>query len=137
MAVPPLEPIEPAPDCAPGEHTPTSGRLVPSPAALERAARLFRAVSDENRLRLLARLASGEHCVSELAEAEGEALSTISQRLRILRDEHLIVRRREGRHVAYALADGHVMAIVMSALDHASEGAPSSSTPSIHPRTGG
>jgi ArsR family transcriptional regulator, lead/cadmium/zinc/bismuth-responsive transcriptional repressor len=94
-----LEPTEPAPDCAPGEHTPTSGRLVPSPAALERAARLFRALADENRLRLLARLASGEHCVSELAEAEGEALSTISRRLRILRDEHLIVQRREGRPV--------------------------------------
>jgi DNA-binding transcriptional ArsR family regulator len=89
--------------------------------ALERAARLFRAIGDSPRLRLLAQLAQGEMCVTELAETEGETLSTISQRLRVLRAESLVVRRRRGKHINYALADQHVMDLVFNALAHATE----------------
>src|SRR5260370_41765037 len=63
-------------------------------AALERASRLFRAIGEPSRLRLLSRLAQGEVSVTELAAAERESLSTISQRLRVLRSENLVVRRR-------------------------------------------
>ena len=90
-------------------------------AALERASRLFRAIGEPSRLRLLSRLAQGETCVTELAAAEQESLSTISQRLRVLRSENLIVRRRRGKHINYALADQHVMDLVFNALAHATE----------------
>ena len=73
---------------------------------------------------MLARLADGPCCVTELALAEGDSLSTVSQRLRVLRAEHLLVRRREGRHITYTLADDHVIEIVRSALAHVVEGAP-------------
>jgi len=63
-------------------------------------------------------------CVTELAEAEGESLSTISQRLRVLRAESLVVRRRRGKHINYALADQHVMDMVFNALAHATERRP-------------
>ena len=66
-------------------------------------------------------LAQGETCVTELAAAEQESLSTISQRLRVLRSENLIVRRRRGKHINYALADQHVMDLVFNALAHATE----------------
>lgn len=92
-----------------------------SPAALERATRLFRALGDEGRLRLLTRLATAPACVTDLAEAEGESLPTISQRIRVLRNERLVTRRRDGRHITYALADHHVVAIVRAAIDHAAE----------------
>jgi len=92
-----------------------------SPAALERATRLFRALGDEGRLRLLTRLATAPACVTDIAEAEGESLPTISQRIRVLRNERLVTRRRDGRHITYALADDHVLAIVRAAIDHASE----------------
>jgi hypothetical protein len=39
-----------------------------------------------------------------LAEVEGDELSTISQRLRVLRAENVAVRRRRGKHINYALA---------------------------------
>lgn len=106
--------------CHPGDH-PGPSTLTADPAAIERAARLFRAIGDYARLRLLARLADGPHCVTALATAEGDSLSTISQRLRVLRAEHLLVRRREGRHITYGLADDHVLDIVRSALAHAGE----------------
>ena len=83
--------------------------------------RLFRALGDEARLRTLEMLIDREVCVSEIAEATGEQLSTVSHRLRLLRSEGLVERRREGRHIYYSLADRHVYELVQNALEHASE----------------
>lgn len=89
---------------------------------VERAAALLKAVGDPGRLRLLERLGrGGESCVSELADASGESLSTVSQRLRLLRAEHLVTRRREGKHIFYALSDTHVQELIFAALEHAAE----------------
>jgi DNA-binding transcriptional ArsR family regulator len=108
--------------CVPDEHAARGApKGVASDDALERAARLFRAASDISRLRLLGRLADGEWCVTELAEAVGVGLSTVSQQLRLLRSEHMVRRRRDGRHIYYSLTDRHVMDLVKSALDHAAE----------------
>lgn len=89
--------------------------------ALERASRLFRALADVPRLKMLSRLAKGEVCVTELAAAEGESMAVISQRLRVLRNEELVTRRRSGKHVLYALADQHILELFSNALAHASE----------------
>ena len=90
-------------------------------AALGRAAELFAALGDPPRLRLLALLAQGPACVSDLAEDEQEGMSTISQRLKVLRSASLVRRQRQGKHVIYALADQHVVDLVFNALAHASE----------------
>ena len=110
-----------APSCTTEEHGETKRHPLVSAAALEKASRLFRAIGEPSRLRLLSRLAQGEMCVTELASCEQESLPTISQRLRVLRAESLIVRRRRGKHVNYALADQHVMDLVFNALAHATE----------------
>jgi ArsR family transcriptional regulator len=57
----------------------------------------------------------------------------VSQRLKVLRTEGLIRRRRDGLHVYYALADAHVSDLVANALAHAGElngsmGSPSTPT---------
>jgi ArsR family transcriptional regulator len=108
--------------CRPGEHNHLPlGRRDSNPAALERASRLFRALGDGPRLRLLQLMTAGERCVSELVEATAEKFSTVSQRLRLLRAEGLVVRRREGAHFYYALADRHVVDLMNNALAHAEE----------------
>jgi DNA-binding transcriptional ArsR family regulator len=112
---------DPTPSCAPSEHGVAARKPMVDVAALERASRLFRAIGEPSRLRLLSRLAQGEMCVTELAACEQESLPTISQRLRILRAENLIIRRRRGKHINYALADQHVMDLVFNALAHATE----------------
>jgi ArsR family transcriptional regulator len=110
------------PSCTVDEHNGGAlRRPLVDDVALERACRLFRAIGEPARLRLLSRLAQGEMCVTELAVSEQESLSTISQRLRVLRSENLIIRRRRGKHVNYLLADQHVMDLVFSALAHATE----------------
>jgi ArsR family transcriptional regulator, lead/cadmium/zinc/bismuth-responsive transcriptional repressor len=109
------------PTCTPGEHEHGGSPSRVDEAAVEKASRLFRAFGDPSRFRLLFRLAQGEMCVTELADLEGESLSTISQRLRVLRSENIIVRRRRGKHINYALADDHVKDLVFNALEHAGE----------------
>ncbi|WP_394850373.1 metalloregulator ArsR/SmtB family transcription factor [Pendulispora brunnea] len=110
------------PTCGPEEHAQRSGRRKPvSDEAFERAASLFRTAADVSRLKLLERLADGEWCVTELAEAAGSALSTVSQQLRMLRAERIVARRRAGKHVFYSLADRHVIDMVHNALEHAAE----------------
>lgn len=82
---------------------------------------LFRAMGDTARLKVLDFLSQGECCVGELVEATGEKFPTVSQRLRVLRAEGLVARRREGLHVYYSLADRHVVELLANALAHAGE----------------
>jgi DNA-binding transcriptional ArsR family regulator len=96
-------------------------KVVVSEEAFARAAALFRVVSDVSRLKLLDRLADREWCVTELAEAAGVGLSTVSQQLRLLRAEHIVQRRRTGKHIYYSLADRHIIELVANALEHAGE----------------
>ena len=90
-----------------------------SDETLEKAARIFRALAEPSRLRLLTVLSEGSACVSELATED--QLSTVSQRLRTLRTENLVKRHRDGRHLIYELADEHVLELVENALRHAEE----------------
>lgn len=106
----------------PVHHHPASFRPPPlSDRAFERAAALFRAAGDVSRLRLLHQLDGPERCVSELAEVSGTRLSTLSQQLRVLFSERIVSRRREGKHIYYALADDHVRELIRAALVHAAE----------------
>jgi len=109
-----------APECAPEQHQP---KAAPSHSAadVERAVRLFRALGDEARLRTLQWLVDNEACVSEIAAAFEEQISTVSHRMRLLRNEGLVTRRRDGRHIYYSLADRHVHELVQNALEHVSE----------------
>jgi DNA-binding transcriptional ArsR family regulator len=115
------KPAEETEECAHDPHSRRVPAQVASPLVVERAAALFRALGDSARLSLLERLATGEYCVTELADATGEGLSTISQRLRTLRGERLLKRRRAGKHVYYTLADQHVADLIRSAIEHAAE----------------
>lgn len=112
-----------APACEPHEH---SGHALPvlRPQALERAAGIFSALGDVSRLRLLALVSQGPTCVTELAAAENENISTISQRLKVLHAENLVSRKRHGKHIHYALADQHVVDLLFNAMAHATEGPP-------------
>jgi ArsR family transcriptional regulator len=78
-------------------------------------------MGDGPRLRILELLKKGELCVTEIVAAVHEKFSTVSQRLRILRGEGLIVRRRDGNHIYYALTDRHVADLILNALAHAAE----------------
>lgn len=109
------------PDCRSAEHADLPNLAHVDAAALDRAAAIFRALGEPGRLRILALLAQRAMCVTELADALAENVSTVSQRLKLLRSERLARSRREGKHIYYALADQHIAELVANAFDHASE----------------
>ncbi len=111
-------------------HPRAARRAAPvDPQTLEAAAGFFRAAGDASRLRILTQLRDGELCVTDLAAASDEGMSTMSQRLKVLRSEGLVRRRRDGKHILYALADAHVLALVEAALEHAHDHANHKETP--------
>lgn len=89
--------------------------------ACERAASIFRALGDPQRLRLLMLLEASERCVSEIGELLDEPMPAISQRLRLLKSERVVRSRRDGKHVFYALADDHISRLVTNGVMHAME----------------
>lgn len=73
----------------------------------EKAIRLFHALSDETRLRILERLRGGEQCVCELTDVFKTGQSKLSFHLRVLKEAGLVMDRPEGRWVYYSLkSDG-------------------------------
>lgn len=117
--------------CGPQGHVPLSVTATDK-KALARAAEIFRAAGDLPRLKLLDLLRGGELCVAEMASATGTKLSTLSQQLRILRTEDLIVSRRQGKHIFYSLADQHIAALLENVFAHAGGECPGSFHPSDH-----
>jgi DNA-binding transcriptional ArsR family regulator len=59
--------------------------------------RTFAALADPTRRRILARLARGERCVTDLARPYSMSLPAISKHLRVLENAGLIRRHRNGR----------------------------------------
>lgn len=90
-----------------------------------RAARLFHALSDETRLRILERLRRGERCVCELTDALDAAQSRLSFHLRILKEAGLVTDRRDGRWSYYAVNPE----ALSEAVDLVEELAPGPATP--------
>lgn len=80
---------------------------------------MFALLADPTRLHLLWLLAEGEADVTALTTASGAARTTVSQHLAKLRLAGLVQARKEGRHVVYALRDGHLRRLVVEALSHA------------------
>ena len=70
---------------------------------LQKAARLFHALSDNTRLEIVEMLRNGECCVCELQDELRAAQSRLSFHLKVLKDAGLVTDRKEGRWVYYAI----------------------------------
>lgn len=79
----------------------------------EAAARLLRALGNEQRLRILCLLVGGESTVGRINEHLPElSQSALSQHLARLRDDGLVTTRREAQSVWYSLPEGPAQAII-------------------------
>jgi len=81
----------------------TVTRQLGSDEELGRLARLFHALSDETRLKIVARLLSGEQCVCNLTDALDAGQSRLSFHVKTLKEAGLITDRRDGRWIHYSL----------------------------------
>ena len=90
---------------------------------IERLSRLFSALSDPTRLKILHALTvTKELCVCDLAVLAELSVSAVSHQLRLLRDRDLVRARRDGRMVYYSLVDQHVADLMGTGVEHADEG---------------
>lgn len=71
--------------------------------SIERAARLFHALSDEKRLRIVELLRGGERCVCDLQGALDAGQSLLSFHLKTLKAAGLVSDRKQGRWSYYRL----------------------------------
>jgi DNA-binding transcriptional ArsR family regulator len=88
------------------------------PATAGRLAQVFRALADPTRVRIVSALAEAELCVGDLAAVLGMSISAISHQLRLLRELRVVRKRRDGKHIYYALDDEHVGALFALGLEH-------------------
>ncbi|GMA23276.1 putative transcriptional regulator, ArsR family protein [Luteimicrobium album] len=94
------------------------------PAAAEQHARVFKALGDPTRLRLLSIVAAhdgAEACVCDLTEPVGLAQATVSHHLKVLVDAGLLTRSQRGKWGYYALVPGALDQVARSLADVAPE----------------
>ncbi len=68
-------------------------------------AQIFKAFCDENRLRIIKSLQSGEKCACTLLEEVSIAQSTLSHHMKILLESTIVSSRKEGKWTYYSLSD--------------------------------
>ena len=64
---------------------------------------IFKALSDENRIRILKMLHSGEKCACKLLEELNISQPTLSHHMKILCDAGIVTGRKEGKWTHYSL----------------------------------
>jgi ArsR family transcriptional regulator len=93
----------------PDEQIPELFDYRPDDNIIEREHTVFKALANENRLRLLEALRHGERCGCELMVILDAPQSTVATHLRTLRDAGLVKNRKKGRWNYYRIADSAVM----------------------------
>ncbi len=77
----------------------------------ESIARIGKALSNPERLRLVELLAQGERSVEELSRVAGQPVKSVSHHLQLLKRARITAARREGRRVLYSLANDDVASL--------------------------
>lgn len=65
---------------------------------------IFKAFCDENRIRILKLLATGEKCACKLLEEINITQPTLSHHMKILCDSGIVVSRKEGKWMHYSIS---------------------------------
>jgi len=105
----------------PGMLVEVASVTLPDDETIYKATRIFSALADSTRFKILTSLANGELCVCDLQELCGVSQSAVSHQLRLLRDIDLVRARREGQRAYYRLSDAHVRNMLRVGIEHASE----------------
>ncbi|MDF2923852.1 MAG: putative transcriptional regulator, arsr family [Paenibacillaceae bacterium] len=87
---------------------------------IEDLANLFKALSDQTRLRIIHSLLNRELCVCDICDVLDMQQSAVSHQLRVLRNMRIVRRRKEGKMMFYSLDDQHVEGLFLQGLHHIS-----------------
>lgn len=70
-----------------------------------RTAAIFKAFCDENRIKIIEQLRSGEKCACKLLEELDVTQPTLSHHMKILCDSGIVVGRKEGKWMHYSISE--------------------------------
>lgn len=84
-------------------------------------AKIFKALSDDTRIKIAYALSLEELCVCDVANIVGSTTATASHHLRLLKNLGLAKYRKEGKLVFYSLDDEHVKQLIKLAYEHQKE----------------
>ena len=70
----------------------------------KKTAIIFKAFCDENRIRILRMLKSGEKCACKILEELNITQPTLSHHMKILCDSGVVVGRKEGKWIHYSIS---------------------------------
>ena len=87
---------------------------LPEDRVLEFKAKIFKIIGDENRLKILEILRSGEICQCEIIPLIEQSQPTASRHLKLLENAGLIRSRKDGTRVFYNVVDPHIFNLIES-----------------------
>ena len=77
---------------------------------VKRVSAIFKAFCDENRIRILQKLTSGEKCACRLLEEMNITQPTLSHHMKILCDSGIVYGRKDGKWMYYSISDAGIEA---------------------------
>lgn len=92
--------------------------LSPTGELVTDVSKLFKAIGDPTRLKILIALTHSELNVSAISEKLKLEQSAVSHQLKVLRNNHVVGYRKEGKTVYYFLDDQHVLDILVKTFKH-------------------
>jgi ArsR family transcriptional regulator, zinc-responsive transcriptional repressor len=91
-----------------------------SEETIDEASRIFKALADPTRIKILYLLSQEECSVGHITEVLEMTQSAVSHQLSLLRNLRLVKFRREGNTLYYTYADEHVIAVLNQVISHIS-----------------
>ncbi|WP_330596968.1 metalloregulator ArsR/SmtB family transcription factor [Wansuia hejianensis] len=70
----------------------------------KRTATIFKAFCDENRIRIIKLLSTGEKCACKILEEINVTQPTLSHHMKILCDSGIVIGRKEGKWMHYSIS---------------------------------
>ena len=85
---------------------------------IQKVSQLYKVLSDPSRLSILILLKNKELNVSAIGEELSMEQSAVSHQLKLLRENHVVKSRREGKVIYYSLDDHHVIDLLNQTFEH-------------------
>lgn len=86
--------------------------LIGKSGYIEQASEAMQAMAHPLRLKILCLIGNQELSVLEIVEAVGTTQSNVSQHLAVLRDQHILVPRKDANKVFYRVGDARVLKMI-------------------------
>lgn len=91
---------------------------IPTAEIADKLSNFFKIFADPTRIKILHALSETELCVLDLSLILEISQSAMSHQLKLLKLNHLVKSRKDGKSVFYSLDDDHIKEVLTQGLSH-------------------